>query len=58
MHCAPIGFTILHSSNPDSNSDADVGFDGTQFVSKFEKRFISDDGAVTFSITNGDAMEL
>ena len=28
-------------------------------MTDFEKRFISDDGAVTFSITNGDdAMEL
>ncbi|KAI9755062.1 MAG: RuvB-like protein 2 [Lichina confinis] len=30
-----------------------------KFVTDFEKRFISDDGAVTFAITNGDdAMEL
>ena len=29
-----------------------------QFVSDFEKRFISDEGAVSFAITNGDAMEM
>lgn len=29
-----------------------------KFVTDFEKRFIGDEGAVTFSITNGDAMEL
>ena len=28
-----------------------------QFVSDFEKRFIGDEGAVIFAITNGDAME-
>ena len=28
-----------------------------KFVSEFEKRFIGDEGAVTFAITNGDAME-
>ena len=27
------------------------------FVTEFEKRFIGDEGAVTFAITNGDAME-
>lgn len=29
-----------------------------QFVSDFEKRFIGDEGAVSFAITNGDAMEM
>ena len=29
-----------------------------KFVSEFEKRFIGDEGAVTFAITNGDAMEI
>ena len=29
-----------------------------QFVSDFEKRFIGDEGAVSFAITNGDAMEI
>lgn len=29
-----------------------------QFVSEFEKRFIGDEGAVSFAITNGDAMEI
>ena len=29
-----------------------------KFVSEFEKRFIGDEGAVTFAITNGDAMEV
>ena len=29
-----------------------------QFVSDFEKRFIDDEGAVSFAITNGDAMEM
>ena len=29
-----------------------------QFVSDFEKRFIGDKGAVSFAITNGDAMEM
>ena len=28
-----------------------------KFVTEFEKRFIGDEGAVTFAITNGDAME-
>ena len=29
-----------------------------KFVTEFEKRFIGDEGGVTFSITNGDAMEV
>ena len=29
-----------------------------QFVSDFEKRFIGDEGAVSFAVTNGDAMEM
>lgn len=29
-----------------------------EFVAAFEKRFIGDEGGVTFSITNGDAMEV
>ncbi|MCJ1450355.1 RuvB-like protein 2 [Mycoblastus sanguinarius] len=29
-----------------------------KFVSEFEKRFIGDEGAVSFAITNGDAMEM
>jgi len=29
-----------------------------KYVAEFEKRFIGDEGAVTFAITNGDAMEI
>ncbi|MCJ1480323.1 RuvB-like protein 2 [Schaereria dolodes] len=29
-----------------------------KFVTEFEKRFIGEDGEVTFSVTNGDAMEM
>lgn len=29
-----------------------------KYVAEFEKRFIGDEGAVTFAITNGDAMEV
>ena len=29
-----------------------------KYVTEFEKRFIGDEGAVTFAITNGDAMEM
>ena len=29
-----------------------------KFVTEFERRFIGDEGGVTFSITNGDAMEI
>ena len=29
-----------------------------KFVTEFEKRFIGDEGGVTFSVTNGDAMEI
>ena len=28
------------------------------FVSEFEKRFVGDEGAVSFAVTNGDAMEI
>ena len=28
------------------------------FVAQFEKRFIGDQGGVTFSVANGDAMEI
>jgi len=29
-----------------------------KFVTEFEKRFIGEEGGVTFSVTNGDAMEI